>query len=107
MVETTSPQPESRVKARDLTCGCCGAGFYTWPTYRDQDQDAGFGICRDCQAWAHREDRAQQRRAFDLVRSALNPENRAQFDGFKLPKKRWIVAKLYERGHLKWSITRH
>lgn len=32
-----------------LTCGCCGLLFKTWDGYEDQDQDVGFGICKECQ----------------------------------------------------------
>ena len=36
---------------RQLDCGCCGLPFSTWVGYRDQDQDAGYGICKSCQGW--------------------------------------------------------
>lgn len=33
-------------------CGCCGTSFQsTMKDQRRHDQDAGFGICPDCEAW--------------------------------------------------------
>ena len=91
---------------RFLTCGCCGGGFERWPTYRDQDQDDGYGICRDCQADELRRARGMEREAFGLLRAALNPTNQAKWDAAPLWKKRVLVAKAFEDGHLTWRISR-
>ena len=57
-----------------LTCGCCGDAFHTWPGYVDQDQDAGYGICAECQHLAGERADAEMEAAFCLIRDGLRPQ---------------------------------
>lgn len=105
MSSDTDAQLEHKHRAVHLSCGCCGAGFRTWPSYRDQDQDAGYGICRGCQADAHHRNRADFREAGDLLRSALNPTNQAKYDRLAPWKKRALVWQALDDGTLTFSIV--
>ena len=93
------------MKKTDLTCGCCGCGFYTWPSYRDQDQDAGYGICRPCQADTIRRNRAHLAKAGELLRGALNDTNRAKYDRLTLWQRRAILLQCLDDGILTWTIA--
>lgn len=88
-----------------LDCGCCGTGFQTWHNYKHQDQDNGYGICRDCQADAHHDNRSIEQDLFDKLRSALNEANQVKFDACPLWKKRYLVSEAFKSGHLTWRIA--
>lgn len=90
-----------------LSCGCCGSGFKTWNGYKDQDQDADYGICRSCQADAIRANRKLEREGFAVLRDALNDINRAKFDACPLWKKRYLLHNAFESGHMTWKIERY
>ena len=89
---------------RNLTCGCCGCGFRTWPEYVDQDQDKGFGICKDCQGWIEDRDNVEDDKAIALLRSALNDANRAVFDAMDRDLQMGMVGEAINAGFITFSI---
>ena len=78
--------------------------FYTWEGYQDQGQDAGFGICQDCQDWAQKREDEFVKDAIKEVLPNLKPENQAKIKKMTIEEKRHVVARLIEKGALKWQI---
>ncbi len=93
-------------RRKNLTCGCCGAGFYTWPDYIDQDQDTGFGICADCQDWITDRNNTQLDELADKIEATLKPANAAKFKAMDTDKRRMFAWKAIDDGLVTWSIGR-
>jgi hypothetical protein len=95
-------QPKFRRKK--LVCGCCGEVFQTWPEYKDQDQDKGFGCCKVCQA----EEIVAANKALDdgakKLRASLSEKNQRAWDGLDVGMQRAIVRKAIEDGVMKFTI---
>lgn len=89
-----------------LTCGCCGNYFDVWAGYEDQDQDAGFGICKGCQEWIAERNEEQWQKIEDKVANALNEKNRAKFLSFELAVRRGFILKMMDAGVITWQISR-
>lgn len=87
-----------------LDCGCCGRSFQTWPEYQDQDQDAGYGICRPCQEDIGLSNHFELLEAFKLIEDNLDPIKRMVFKGFPLERKTYIVHRAIEDGIITWQI---
>lgn len=95
---------EKKFRRKNLHCGCCGSGFYTWPEYVDQDQDAGYGICSSCQDWIGEKN---DRELDDLgvkIRDALNDKNKAKWDGYSIEVQRHLAMKCIEDGLVTYTI---
>ena len=92
------------METKQLTCGCCGRYFRTWPEYTDQGQDRGYGICEPCQGMIADRNEKELNKSIKLLASALNEANRTKF----LAKPRHIQAHLvdlaFRDGILKWTI---
>ena len=81
-----------------LSCGCCGLGFRTWKEYEDQDQDKGYGICRECQGIAEKRETAEMDRAISLVSNGLKiKKNKDNFDNRPRAEQEIIVFDLKSR----------
>lgn len=89
---------------KHLDCGCCGSYFITWDGYRDQDQDAGFGICRQCQVDAAWDDHSLLTGMIDQVAGALKEASRTEYLAMDRPLQEAIVYKMLDKGYLKWTI---
>ena len=87
-----------------LLCGCCGAGFYTWPEYVDQDQDRGYGICLECQGMAEEHNNRMLDDSAMKIEEALRPANKAKFQAMSVERRRSIAWKAIEDGMLTWKI---
>jgi hypothetical protein len=91
---------------KDLTCGCCGAGFYVWPDYVDQDQDAGYGICKTCQEWIQTKADADADKSIAMVSAALNETNRTRFDAMDRALQLGLIGQMLDEGIITYRITR-
>ena len=91
-------------RARRLRCGCCGYDFRTWPAYVDQDQDKGYGICRQCQAEAEQTNAAMLDRVAEQIDENLSPENAARFAAMTPDARRGLAWQMIESGHVTWRI---
>lgn len=87
-----------KFRRKTLDCGCCGAYFQTWEGYVDQDQDAGYGICKECQDMAEEMNNKQLDEIGDTIREALNEKNKAKWDGFSIDTRRLLALKAVEDG---------
>jgi hypothetical protein len=96
----------TKFRRKYLSCGCCGAGFYTWPEYVDQDQDAGYGICQPCQEMAEEKNNEMLDHLGDRIRDALRPENQAKWDRMDQETRRLFAMKAIDDGMVVWTITR-
>ena len=95
---------EKKFRAKSLECGCCGSYFHTWPEYVDQDQDAGYGICYECQEWQQSIANKQLDDLAMQIENALSPERAEKFRGFEPEKRRWFAMKAIEDGMVTYSI---
>lgn len=59
---------------KGLSCGCCGDWFETWEGYVDQDQDNGYGICKDCQEYIDAKNEKQYDDMIKQILEAVKPE---------------------------------
>ena len=89
-----------------LACGCCGDGFTTWAGYVDQDQDDGFGICKECQELIHERDEQEWDRAINTLRSGLTPGNQVTFDALDRGTQKAVVLQALEDGILTFTVGR-
>jgi len=62
---------------KGLSCGCCGTWFNAWKGYVHQDQDNGYGICKECQGWIGEKERGEQDKLIATLAGGLNAKNRA------------------------------
>ena len=90
-----------------LTCGCCGKGFKVWEGYEDQDQDAGYGHCYECQ------EEIKLRNWFEranmlwlLLDNFKNPLNRFRLYHSPPEVQNYYISKAFEDGILTWHIGR-
>lgn len=97
---------EKQHRKKYLVCGCCGLGFYTWEGYQDQDQDAGYGICQDCQNWKQKKEEAFVEEAIANVLPDLKPENQKKLRKMTKAQKRYVVSGLIESGALQFKIKK-
>jgi len=93
-------------RSKHLDCGCCGTYFKTWPNYKDQDQDQGYGICCDCQVDAAWKEHEMLTDIIATLASGLNEKNRAKYLAFDRPRQEMIVYDALDKGILKWTIGR-
>ena len=93
-------------KKEILNCGCCGTYFETWPEYEDQDQDAGFGICKKCQDWSEKKIDETFEDAKEMIYKNLTPERQEQFNKLDKEKQNWFISELINKGILKWEIKK-
>ena len=89
-----------------LQCGCCGNYFDVWAGYKDQDQDAGFGICKKCQGWIDQRNEDHWKKLEAKVANSLNEKNRARFLSFELGVRRGFILKMMDEGVITWQISR-
>jgi len=88
-----------------LSCGCCGYGFRTWKGYVDQDQDNGYGICKECQGIIEKHNEAEWDKAIGVLRNGLNEKNREHFNGMERAMQKALVWKALDDGILRWTIN--
>ena len=93
------------MKTTQLTCGCCGAYFKTWPEYTDQDQDRDYGICAPCQGIIADRNEKELTKSINLLASALNETNRAKFLARPKHVQAHLVDLAFRDGILKWTIA--
>lgn len=89
-----------------LSCGCCGCGFQTWKGYVDQDQDKGYGICKDCQAWIQGIENKQLDKIAGDIQNALNTGNAAEFAAMSPEIRREFAADAVAKGLVTFTIKR-
>ncbi len=87
-----------------LSCGCCGAGFQRWKGYVDQDQDKGFGICKDCQAWIQGIENKELDKLAADIQSKLNTGNAAKFAAMSPEIRREFAADAIAKGLVTFSF---
>ena len=90
----------------NLTCGCCGMGFDTWPEYVDQGQDLDFGICHGCQNFAEEQTNKMLDDSAMQIEAVLNPANKKKFQNMSLESRRHIAQKAHDNGRFTWHIRR-
>ncbi|MCP5006399.1 MAG: hypothetical protein GY941_21045 [Planctomycetes bacterium] len=88
----------------NLDCGCCGGFFETWEGYIDQDQDSGYGICRDCQGFIDEKETEERQKLIDCVRDNLSEEKRKTFEGFAWDKQYAIARMALDKGIIKYTF---
>ena len=96
---------EKKFRRKWLTCSCCGHGFYTWPGYKDQDQDIGFGYCQRCQDEMWERNERDWQDLEKRVRENLSEKNRAVMDKLEKEIRRGVILTLMEKGAVTWKIT--
>lgn len=89
---------------KGLTCGCCGEWFRTWEGYEDQDQDAGYGICKPCQASIKEHDEREWDKAIKTLADGLNPSNQMKFLQYDRDTQKAFVLKALDEGILTFQI---
>ena len=89
-----------------LECGCCGSGFQVWSGYVDQDQDNGYGICKECQGDADVRNEEEWDKIIKLVADALSKENSEGFQVMDRDRQKCICSGMMDKGYIKWSIGR-
>ena len=95
------------MKIQTLSCGCCGHTFKTWEGYEDQDQDAGYGICRDCQESAELAYDAQMDNYIAKLAGAFEkPENKEKFLKFSREAQEGFVLKMVQDGAAKFVVNK-
>ncbi len=87
-----------------LNCGCCGLLFKTWDGYQDQDQDVGFGICKECQDIAEKREDEFVEDAIKQMTPHMKPENQEKIKKMTKEQKHHLVSKMIDKGVLKWQI---
>lgn len=98
---------ERVIKAgKGLSCGCCGTFFYTWKGYKDQDQDDGYGICKECQGDIQDHEEAEFDKAIETLKTGLNPEQRKTFETWDRDLQKGFVMKAIEDGVLQFKVVR-
>ena len=104
MKNKDAQKQEQKHYSKLLTCGCCGILFKTWDGYEDQDQDVGFGICKECQDIAEKREEEMVEDAINEVMPHLKPENQEKIKKMSKEQKRYIVDGLIDKGALKWQV---
>lgn len=90
---------------KHLSCGCCGTWFLTWSGYKDQDQDKGFGICRECQADIEAKNEAMWVELENKVGNSLRTqERRDRFWGFEVGVRRGLLLKMMDDGVIGYQV---
>ena len=96
----------SRRIRKYLCCGCCGAGFDRWEGYIDQDQDQGYGICKDCQGIIEAKNVEAMDRAIDVLANGLNDTNKAKLRSASRMRQELLVHFAFEDGIIGWHIRK-
>lgn len=81
---------------KPLECGCCGDWFPIWDGYEDQDQDNGYGICKECQNL----NEADNEKRYDKMYQAI-------LDGVEPEMKEKIEAQVAENPDMKYAWVNH
>jgi hypothetical protein len=90
-----------------LDCGCCGMDFQIWYGYKDQDQDAGYGICYGCQDDAAQRNLNEENQMIATLRSGLNDDNKIKFDAMDREFQLGLVMKAIEDEMLVFKCVRY
>lgn len=93
-------------KSKYLECGCCGMEFKTWKGYVNQDQDAGYGICKECQGLDKEREEELIKEIIDMMLPHLKPENQKKVKSWSLEKQKEFVQFLIAKDALKWHIDK-
>lgn len=106
---TTDPTaPMTQFKRKMLSCGCCGLCFWTWENYQDQDQDAGYGICKECQGIAEKKGKEEMDEIISTVTNGFQKEeNRKKFSSYTREMQEAIVFQMIEKKELVYSIGKY
>ena len=92
------------MKTTELSCGCCGTWFKTWPEYIDQDQDLGYGICKRCQGSIEQSNVKAMDKAIATLAAGLSPTNRAKLKASSRMKQELLVHMALDEGVMTWEI---
>lgn len=99
----------TKVRKKQLICGCCGDYFRTWDGYVDQDQDYGYGICAECQKDAEERITAYYDSAWtNLLEACEKQETRDKLlsEVERDPEMKTVYVNIALRdGILKWRIN--
>lgn len=81
---SNDPMSDSYVRTievgKGLSCGCCGDYFYVWEGYVDQDQDNGYGICKDCQGYISDKNEKEYDKIYKTILDGVKPELKARIE---------------------------
>ena len=91
-------------RTKTLSCGCCGMYFKTWEGYQDQDQDFGYGICRECQGEAIERNNDSLDSMASQIEEALNEKNKVKFNKLSVEEKRGFAVKALDEGLFTYSF---
>lgn len=86
-----------------LSCGCCGNAF---DGDQDDQHDAGYGTCTDCEIWIGERHDAELDALAERIGAALSPENRERFDALGTEERRTLVVAAIEDGVVTWEVRR-
>ena len=89
---------------KSLDCGCCGGYFQTWEGYENQDQDCGYGICKDCQGWIDEKNLAELDKMCLAIEEALSEEKLKDFQAKSREDRHLIAMQLAEKGCFTYSF---
>jgi len=85
------------MRTKQLICGCCGQYFRTWESYKNQDQDAGYGICKSCQNNEGDKYIQEIEKGFNLILSTLKgKDNIKKANKMLFPEREAIVLQAWE-----------
>ena len=69
-------------------------------------QDAGYGICKECQQMIEAKADADADKSIAMVSAALNDKNRARFEAMDRPLQLGIIGQMLDEGIITYRITR-
>ena len=89
-----------------LKCGCCGESFKVWSDYTDQDQDEGFGICKQCQIDIEAKHNQDLDVAAMAIEKGLSGDRQQAFQSMSAESRRQFAGQAIADGILKVSFQR-
>lgn len=93
-------------RSKLLACGCCGKNFRTWPEYKDQDCDKGYGTCEPCQTWQSERNEAEWVKLEEKVINAFNEKNRIKFMEYEKEVRRGLILEMIDDGIISYGPVR-
>lgn len=95
---------KDKFRSKSLDCGCCGSGFSTWEGYEDQDQDKGYGICKECQDDAEEQNNKLLDESVKLMIAGMKPDNAEKLKAMPLEEQRLVASAAHRNGLFTWTI---
>ena len=94
-----------KFRRKQLECGCCGMYFHTWPKYKDQDQDRGYGICKSCQGTISESEQKELDKLVETFGNGLSkPEHIKKWKSYDTETKEHLALQALEDGIITYSI---